>query len=240
MSNERGLLAELRRHNLLRPLLRQRIIQEAVGDEQVTTEDLDAARNKFLQKNQLKDDETLNTYLKGQGWTREDLEWQLSLPFRIKSYCQKEFLHKSEAHFLTRKNQLDQVVYSLIRTKDRFLAQELYLRIAGGESNFADLAAQFSEGAERNTKGIIGPVPMTQAHPTVAELLRTTKPGVLISPVLVADWHLVIRLESYRPSNFDEEMAQRLSKELFDQWINDELDRKMATLNETAVATAAE
>ena len=33
MSNERGLLAELRRHNLLRPLLRQRIIQEAVGDE---------------------------------------------------------------------------------------------------------------------------------------------------------------------------------------------------------------
>ena len=64
-----------------------------------------------------------------------------------------------------------------------FLRRSLFLRIDGSESDFGDLAAQYSEGPERNTKGIIGPVPMTQAHPAVAELLRTSKPGVLLHPV---------------------------------------------------------
>lgn len=50
MSNDRALLAELRRHNLLMTLLQRQIIADAVGNEQPSAEDLESARNQFLKK----------------------------------------------------------------------------------------------------------------------------------------------------------------------------------------------
>ena len=240
MGKDQELLAELRRHNLLKPLIRLQIIAETVGDEQVTPQELETARHQFLERAELKDAEAIKHYLASQGWVEKDFEWQIALPLRIKQHCRKQFLHKAETHFLSRKNQLDQVVYSLLRTRDAFLAQELYLRIDGGESNFGDLASQFSEGPERNTKGIIGPVPLTQAHPTLAELLRATKPGVLLQPFRIGELWVVMRLESYSPATFDDAMAERLSRELFDQWVNEELGRKMASGFQLGLATTAE
>ena len=83
---------------------------------------------------------------------------------------------------LERKNELDQVVYSLLRLENSFLARELYLQIEAGESNFADLAKRYAEGPERNTNGIVGPVSLTQAHPILVEKLRVAQPGVLLEP----------------------------------------------------------
>ena len=77
----------------------------------------------------------------------------------------EQFAPKAEARFLERKNELDQVVYSLLRLKSRFLAQELYLQIESGESNFADLAKRYAEGPERNTNGIVGPVALNPGPP---------------------------------------------------------------------------
>ena len=87
-----------------------------------------------------------------------------------------------------------------MRTRDGFLARELYLRIANGEANFADLAAQHSQGNESKTNGIIGPVPLNQAHPILAERLRTSQPGQLQEPFSIDEWWLVLRLERYEPA----------------------------------------
>ena len=208
MDNDNQLLADLRRHNLLKTLLERRIIAEAVEGEMVDPVALQQARDRYLHSNGIIDDNGLNETLRKLGWDKNTLEWQLSLPFRVSQHCNKHFRVKAEARFLERKNQLDRVVYSLIRTKDLFLAQELYLRIEEGEESFADLASRFSEGPEKTTKGVVGPVSMTQAHPIVAEKLRTTKPGVNIPPLKVAEWWLVMRVENYAPASFDEAMAQ--------------------------------
>ena len=137
---------------------------------------------------------------------------------------------QAEAHFLRRKNQLDRVVYSLLRVKDRFLAQELYLRIEANEASFADLAAKYAEGPEKQTNGIVGPVPLTQAHPALAERLRTSAPGLLMPPIQISEWWLVTRLESYSPACFDDATSQRMAEELFNQWVREETGRKMQAL----------
>ena len=227
MDNDNRLVRELRRHNLLKSLLERQIVAEAVEEEVPDQDVLKRARDVYMQSNGIKDDEGLNESLKTLGWDKETLEWQLSLPFRISQHCRKNYRAKAESRFLERKNQLDKIVYSLIRTKDAFLAQEIYLRIEEGEESFGELAGRFSEGPEKTTKGVVGPVSMTQAHPIVAEKLRTTKPGVIIPPLMVADWWLVMRLESYSPASFDEAMADRLSRELFDQWVKIELERRI-------------
>ena len=240
MSNDSELLRELSRHNLLPTLVRRRIIAETVVNEQLCEDEIEQTRSQFLKSNGLDSEDLIDQFIKRKGWDKEDFEWNISLPLRIKTHCKNHFQHKAEAHFLSRKNQLDRIVYSLLRTKDAFLAQELYLRVEGGEANFGDLATNYSEGPERDTRGIIGPVPITQAHPEVAEALRVLKPGELKRPFRVGEWWLVLRVESYTPAIFDEAMGEKLSQELFNQWVNEEAARRMAQQTELDVALDAE
>lgn len=225
-----SVLQELRRHNLLQTLVQRRVVAEAVASEPVDPELANSALSQFCQQNGLRDEAGLQAFLAGRGLSVDDLRWQVELPLRIRSHSRERFGPKAEAHFLSRKNQLDRVVYSLLRLRDGFLARELYLRIAANEANFADLAAAYSEGPEKSTKGVVGPVPLTQAHPHLAERLRTSQPGQLLEPFMVAEWWLVARLESYTPATFDEGIAQQMAGELMDQWVQEETTRRITAL----------
>ena len=118
----------------------------------------------------------------------------------------------------------------LVRLADSFLARELYLQIDSEESNFADLAKRYAEGPERNTNGIVGPVSLTQAHPLLVEKLRVAQPGVLLEPFRVADWWLVVRLERYSPATFTPEVSDRMCREMFDAWIEEETATTLSRL----------
>ena len=62
--------------------------------------------------------------------TEEQLEEMAIRPVLLEKFKQQTWRNQVERYFLTRKSSLDQVVYSLIRTKNPGLAQELYFRIA--------------------------------------------------------------------------------------------------------------
>ena len=142
----------------------------------------------------------------------------------------ERFAAKAEARFLERKNELDQVVYSLLRLENSFLARELYLQIESGESNFADLAKRYAEGPERNTNGIVGPVSLTQAHPVLVEKLRVAQPGFCWNPFgsriggWWCDWS-VIRLPR-SPMRSPTRCAKRCSM----LWIDEETAASLSQL----------
>ena len=223
-------LALLRRHNLLRTLVERQVIDEAVERASLSEEEQKQARDSFVQRNRLQSPEDIDAYRAKLGLGAEDLDQHILRPHRIRKHCESDFQAKAEAHFLTRKTQLDQVVYSLLRVQDGALARELYLRIANREANFADLAAAHAQGPERSTKGIVGPVPLTQAHPQLADRLRTSPPGLLMEPFRIGEWWLVTRLENYTPATFSPEMAKQMSKELFDVWVGEETDGRISKL----------
>ncbi len=228
-------LAELRHHNLLYTLVERQVVAASVGDVVLSPEQTKPLRDQFIRKKGLNKEDALEEFLLNQGLNEDDLNWQIELPLRVSIFCRENFHHKAEAHFLSRKNQLDRVVYSLLRVKDHALARELYFRIEAGEANFADLAAQFAEGPEKQTNGIIGPVALTQAHPVLAERLRTSRPGDLMEPCQIEDWWLVLRLESYTPASFDDSTAERMATELFNQWVRDETSRRIRALPDQGV-----
>ncbi len=225
-------LALLRRHNLLRTLVERQVVDEAVEQASLSEEEQKQARESFCQRNRLQSQEDIDAYRTKLGLGPVDLDRQILRPYRIQKHCETDFQAKAEAHFLTRKTQLDQVVYSLLRVQDGALARELYLRIANREANFADLAAAHAQGPERSTKGIVGPVPLTQAHPQLAERLRTSSPGLLMEPFRIGEWWLVTRLENYTPATFSPDMAKQMSKELFDVWTREETDSRISKLTQ--------
>ncbi len=213
----------LSRHALLVPLLRQSVIAAAVADVSISEQESVESRQAWGAANRLGSTEALIQHLKSHGLQEADAIWQAELPRRIHRHCEKHFSHRAEQRFLARKNQLDQVIYSLLRVEDAALARELYLRIAEGEADFAELAAGYSQGPERSTRGVVGPVPVLQAHPALAELLRTSRPGQLQAPLRIEQWWLVVRLESLRSASFDTEMSDRMARELFDEWVAEEV-----------------
>jgi len=220
----------LRKYNLLNPLVEQMITSEAIAGVKVSAEALEKAKLELLDQRGFETMEQWSEMLADLGRTDEEVIDRLERVIRRQEYIRERFAPKAEARFLERKNELDQVVYSLLRLANNFLARELYLQIESEESNFADLAKRYAEGPERNTNGIVGPVSMTQAHPALVEKLRVAQPGVLLEPFRIADWWLVVRLERYSPATFTSEVSDRMCREMFDAWIAEETATTLSRL----------
>ena len=122
------------------------------------------------------------------------------------------------------------MIYSLLRLQDGGLARELYFQLQDGEATFADLAAQYAEGPERATRGIVGPVPLSQAHPQLADRLRTVPVAQVQEPFLVDPWWVLFRLESLTPAIFDDSMALQMCHELFERWLEQAVDEHLEEL----------
>ena len=222
--------ALLKRFNLLNPLVEQMVTCEAIASVVVPEEKLTEARLGLLQQRGYEGMEQWKQLLEELGRSEEEVLERLRQGIQRRSFMRERFAAKAEARFLERKNELDQVVYSLLRLENSFLARELYLQIDSGESNFADLAKRYAEGPERNTNGIVGPVSLTQAHPVLVEKLRVAQPGVLLEPFRISDWWLVVRLERYSPATFTDEVSDQMCQEMFDAWIDEETETNLSRL----------
>lgn len=221
------LISRLRRHDLIRTFLHREVLAAQVASIPVPEDRFQAALDAHRQRHGLEGEEALRNHLRDRGLGPTDLRWQLELPMRIQSYCEEHFLPKAEARFLERKHQLDRVTYSLVRVRDAFLARELYLQILNGEASFAEVAAEHGEGPEKTTFGVIGPRPLSQGHPVLVEKLRSAEPGKVMEPFRIDDWWLVARLEELHSADFNPQIANQMASELFDDWINEEVTRKL-------------
>jgi parvulin-like peptidyl-prolyl isomerase len=223
-------VARLRRHNLLNAYLRAELIDQAVSAIELSDEEIKEAVDEYCRRKQLPGHQALAEVARVQGIGLDELTWQILLPRRFSRLAWQQFNLKAEQRFLERKASLDQVVYSLIRVKDANLARELYLQLQEGEASFAELASQLAEGPERQTNGIVGPVPLTQAHPVLADRLRTLQPNEMAEPMHVAGWVLLVRLERYLPAVFTEAVAQQMCHEQLEQWVQEQVAIKVAEL----------
>lgn len=229
-------LASLACHGLLRPFLRQELMARALAGEKLDDDERRQALLAFAQERKLASEEDLERFRLANIMTPEALAFQIELPARMRRHCERLYRSKAEARFLDRKHQLDRVVYSLVRLKDQGLARELYFQLQDGEATFSDIAAQFTEGPERATRGIVGPVPLIQAHPMLAERLRTAPVAVVQEPFQVEQWWLLFRLESMTPATFDESMALQMSQELFEHWLESAVESRLEQLRPQLLA----
>jgi len=220
----------LRRHDLLKPLIERSLIEELISGIEVSDEVRSMAREGYCQKNNLTSEDALEQHIAARNISTTQFENQLLLPIRMKQLARDQFSAKAESRFLVQKERLDLVVYSLLRLENQSQSLEFYLRIANEEANFSDLAGQYSMGNERNTNGVVGPAPLTQAHPILSEKLRASKPGQLLEPFRIDQWWLIARLEKFSPATFDEAMADQMSLELMKEWVDQETSRKLNEL----------
>ena len=210
-------------YQMLPQLLREIIIDQAIAPFACTEVEKSTAMQQYIEKNQISSEAQLQAWLEFHGMTTEQFESLSLRGLRIEKFKLATWGNKLESYFLSRKGQLDKVIYSLLRTNDVGIAQELYFRILEGEQSFAELATEYSQGPETQTGGIIGPVEMSTPHPTLAQLLRVSQPGKLSPPMHLGEWLVIIRLEKLIGAQLDEAMRIRLLNELFNTWLQEQI-----------------
>jgi len=224
-------------YRMLPQLLQEVLVDEAIAqweqsltEPAFTDEEINNVRNQFLAQNQINNEETYQAWLVRHGITPQQFEALAVRNLRIEKFKEATWNPKLESYFLNRKASLDRVIYSLIRTQDVGIAQELYFRIQEGEQSFAELARSFSQGPESQTDGLIGPVELSVPHPTLAQMLSVSQPGQLWPPTRIGEWMVIVRLERFIPAQMDDNMRQRLLNELFTTWIDEQLGHLTASL----------
>ena len=224
-------------YQLMPQFLRELLIDQVVTSVTCTTEEIALACQQFYEQNQLAQETARQAWLKHYGMTLEQLEALAAKRLRVAKFKQTTWGHKLESYFLQRKVQLDKVIYSLIRTQDIGVAQELYFRLQAQEQSFTELARKYSQGPEAQTGGLIGPVELSSPHPAIAQLLSISQPGQTLSPTRLGDWLVIVRLEKLIPAQLDEPMRQRLLHELFTDWISQQLQQVSSVRPFDATAT---
>lgn len=214
-------LSLLQRYQLMSQMLRGIVIDQAIAGISCTQAERIAAIAAFEKQQQITSPEARSAWLQHQGMTLEQMQDLAIRSMLLEKFKTATWGPKVESYFLTRKTSFDRVVYSLLRTKDRGIAQELYFRIKEGEQSFWELAQQYSQGAEVHTGGVVGPLPLSQTHPAIAKVVSISQPGQLWHPLRLEEWFVIIRLEKFFPARLDEQMRDRLIDELFENWLQE-------------------
>ncbi len=217
------LIPLLASYQIVPQLLCESIIDEAIAPITCTPEEIAMACQQFCQHWQLTCEAEKQAWLNHYGMNQEQLEFLATRKLRIEKFKQVTWGHKLESYFLKRKSHLDRAIYSLLRTQDKGLANELYFRLSEGEQSFAELARQYSQGSEAETGGLQGPVEFGTLHPQLVELLYTSQPGQVSPPLPFGEWFVIVRLEKLLPAQFNEALRQRLLGEFFEAWFQEQL-----------------
>jgi parvulin-like peptidyl-prolyl isomerase len=214
------LLAE---YQLLSQFQRELIVNKAIAAIELTPEEKAATIEQFYQQNKLTTQEAIKAAQQQLCITSQQFEAIATRELRVEKFKQATWGNKLEQDFLQFKPQLDKVVYSLLRTDNSEVAQELFFRIQDGDTTFADCAKEYSKGQEAQTGGLIGPVPLSQPHPALAQKLGTSKPGQVLPPMKLENWYVIVRLEKFIRAQLDDATRTTLLNHLFEQWLAEQI-----------------
>jgi len=158
----------------------------------------------FKTEHKLHSDEAVAAWCKERGLLRPDFESEAIHSFRAAEFRKKLLDASRESLFLRYKDNLDRVLYSLVRVEDPGLIQEIFYSIEADEISFGAASSMYSMGPESKTQGLVGPVDLTVPHPEIASRLRVAQPGALSEPFMAGEWYSLIRLEYRYESVFDD------------------------------------
>ena len=219
------LILMLANYQMLPQLGRELLVDKATASLQLSTAESAIAIEQYYKKYQITTPAECQTFLQRYGMSVSQLEAFAIREAKIEKFKLITWEHKLESFFLAHKSKLDKVIYSVLRTHEPELAQELYFRIQAKEQSFAECAEHYSQGIEAQTSGLIGPVELSIPHPLLSKMLAVSQPGQLLPPTRFGDWFLVVRLEKFIPAVFDQAMRQKLLNELFKQWLNEQTNQ---------------
>ena len=217
--------------NIMNTFLREFILEDNLKRINIPEVNKKEALNSFLINKNLKSNDEFEKYKKRYGMNKDNIESIILKPLKIKIFAETLFNDQAESRFIRRKNDLDLIVYSIIRNKNKALALELFLRIDSNEDDFSYLASKHSEGTEKITNGIVGPLYENQVNPILMDKLKTLKEKEVLEPFKLEEWWVILRLENKIISDFTSTIKQKMCLELFEEFLKKQVEKSFLSIN---------
>ncbi len=215
----------LSRSPLLPQLLREIIIDEVLSQWQPTSLDRLVDGQVTVEQSEFQ----ISTLEIDRGH-QSPIESVAARAVRLEQFKQEIWGNKLGSYYLERKSQLDRVICSVMQVADGSIAQELFFRIQSGKS-FAELARRYSQGVAAQDGGRIGPIPIGNLQPDIAVRIVQLEPGE-ISPLFpLGNTYTFVRLEELVPAQFDDDLRQFLIDELFEEWLQERINREIGLVS---------
>ena len=135
-------------------------------------------------------------------------------------WCKENFRNDISIEFNEKKSSYDLITYQLIRTKNKNLSNELFFKLTEDQESFEDLSFQYSEGSEKFTKGIIGPVRANLPHPKLLACLKSSPTEKVNPPIEIDGWWIICKLKNIEYAKLDDLLKIKISLELGNKYIN--------------------
>ena len=207
----------LEKSNLLENIVKELLISQLIENVQIDHEKSNEILDEFIEKNGLKNENKFEEFLLQNNLSKNILHSKLIRSKKINKFFLKNFKSAAEEFFINNKSSFDKVTYALIRNSNAQLAKELYFQIDGKEANIYDLAAKYSEGDEKFSKGIVGPVPISQSHEIIRQKIINSKEGELLEPFKIDSWWIVLKLEKIFQTSFSDQIEFNICRDLFEK-----------------------
>ncbi|KST62056.1 peptidylprolyl isomerase [Mastigocoleus testarum] len=210
---------------LNKKIITRKVIENTANEVgvKVDTEELQQAADKFRFMNKLNSAEDTWTWLKKHNLSLEDFEEFIRIDLLSNKLLQHLFLDKIEPYFF--EYQLDYVgvvMYEVV-LEDEELAIELFYAIKEGEMSFYDIAHQYIQDTELRRKcGYRGIVHRKDMKPEISAAVFAAKSPQFLKPVVTSDGVHLILIEEIIQPQLDETLRQKISSDLFSEWINEE------------------
>jgi parvulin-like peptidyl-prolyl isomerase len=160
-------------------------------------------------------------WLKRSRMTLEELEERLECAVRRRKVAAAVTASRVDAYFAAYRSRFDAVELAEIVVADEGIAYELESQLEEEEATFAELAAQYSSGAEAVDGGALGKVSRSALEPEIGAAVFAARGGEVVGPLQTErGWHL-LRIDAIHVAELKADVRDRIANALFEQWLQD-------------------
>ena len=220
---EYKILEELSKYGLLTDFLKSKVLENKIKDINLSEVEKEEARNHYKKFFSLKSEFLIEEHRKKFLLSKENLLYRMDLNKKVQKYCEEKYDEFIGKEYLSNKENMDNVKYSMLRVEEYGLAMELYLKIKDDNEDFNKLVRKYSIGIEKKTGGVIGPLPLERVNNFMRPKLCKNNLNNLNKPFKYNNEWVIFRLEEYKESKLDQKTIMKLKSKMLDEEIELEI-----------------
>ena len=127
-------------------------------------------------------------------------------------------------YFLKEKSAKDNVIFSMIKTNNKYSAEELYFRIKDDKQDFDNVAKAYATSSNTVYQGAIGPIPINKINPELRNAIVNMTEGSIHKPIPLNDTNYVL-LKLIKANNLqlNPSIENTIRNTPFEKWLESQI-----------------
>ena len=218
-------LQKLAKYGMLSLFIKNQILDREMKKISLSEIEITEAKNLYKKSHKLESDEDFEHHKQIRFYTDESIRYNIELPFKQYKFCKEMFGESLYTNYLKYKSFFDIVTYSIIRVDSESKSKEIYLQLKDDKRVFSELVNKYSQGPERKSQGIIGPIRLNQGHPLLQKQIIQNKDLCFSQPFKIDSKWIIIKVENFIESKLDDFVEKEIYKIELETFLKEEIKK---------------